>query len=117
MVHWVKNSKGQPYPVHDGSNARPINYRKSLTSNEFTSQPLTDEGNRHHNREKRLFIKAFDNMAEVKKTNLLNEFMRKDKVDDFMSDPKSATANELAENYDEGREVLADISTKLGYDY
>ena len=111
-MHWVKNSKGQPYPVHNGSNARPID----------TSQPSLDFVelkilNKHHNRERRLFIKAFDNMAEPKKTNLLNEFMRKDEVDDFMSDPKSATANSLAENYDGGREVLANVSDKLGYDY
>ena len=55
-------------------------------------------------------------MADDKKLKLLKDVsMNKDERDDFMKSEK--TADELALNYLDGREVLADISTKLGYDY
>jgi Trp operon repressor len=66
--------------------------------------------------ERKQFINDFNKMADDKKLKLLKDVsMNKDERDDFMKSGK--TANDLAENYNDGREVLADISTKLGYDY
>ena len=71
---------------------------------------------KHHSSERKQFINDFNKMADDKKLKLLKDVsMNKDERDDFMKSEK--TADELALNYLDGREVLADISTKLGYDY
>ena len=113
-MHWVKNSKGQPYPVHNGKNIRPSD--KHRWDNPLSEEQKLLINKKHHSSERKQFINDFNKMADDQKLKLLKDVsMNKDERDDFMKSEK--TADELALNYLDGREVLADISTKLGYDY
>ena len=85
-------------------------------SERYIIKQENDAKNERKQFERKQFINDFNKMADDKKLKLLKDVsMNKDERDDFMKSEK--TTNDLAENYNDGREVLADISTKLGYDY
>ena len=102
-LHWITLPNGKKVPVHRGENYRPEN-KKGLQQ--------------HHSNERKQFIKNWNNMSDEKKIRLLTAKdggdVSKETATDFIKD---GTTNNIVADMIDGREILADISTKLGYDY
>ena len=113
-LHWVTLPNGNKVPVHRGENFRP-EHKKGLQQ-----YPQNPEIEKHHSNERKQFIKNWNNMSDEKKIRLLTAKdggdVSKETATDFIKYSDGTTNNIVADMID-GREILADISTKLGYDY
>ena len=128
-LHWITLPNGKKVPVHRGENFRPkldnntlhkIKMKKGSQYEFDVKNKLESATNEHHSNERKQFIKNWNNMSDEKKIRLLTAkdggAVSKETATDFIKYSDGTTNNIVADMID-GREILADISTKLGYDY
>ena len=120
---------GKKVPVHRGENYRPkldhdtlhkidIGAIKKGSQKEFDIKNNLERAiNKHHSNERNQFIKDWNKMSDEKKIRLLSaeDGVTKETATDFIK-YSDGTTNEIIGDMIDGREILADISNKLGYD-
>lgn len=128
-LHWITLPNGKKVPVHRGENFRPkldnntlhkIKMKKGSQYEFDVKNKLESATNEHHSNERKQFIKNWNNMSDEKKIRLLTAkdggAVSKETATDFIK-YSDGTTNDIVKDMIDGREILADISTKLGYDY